>query len=163
MKKRVLVIAMCMILIVSLLSCDIMESDLETPPSAGTETTAGTIDDNDPYTFSSVSELKASIKKDVSMYENQQVTITGTILKSDNNILICETVSFSVNLALMDRYKAEMALKTNPNISIVMLDAKKVTLLETGDHVKIIGTVKISDVEIYLDNCDYEMIKSIYE
>lgn len=36
-------------------------------------------------------------------------------------------------------------------------------LLEDGDYVKISGTVTISDKEIYLDACEYEMIDSIYD
>lgn len=36
-------------------------------------------------------------------------------------------------------------------------------LLEDGDYVKITGTVKISETEIYLDICEYEMIDSIYD
>ena len=50
-----------------------------------------------------------------------------------------------------------------PKITICMSDDKKAVLLDTGDYVNVTGTVKISESEIYLDDCDYEMIKSIYE
>ena len=56
-------------------------------------------------------------------------------------------------------------LKTNQEVVIVdnLSNSKMCVLLDSGDYVKIIGTVKISETEIYLDSCQYEMIESIYD
>lgn len=113
-------------------------------------------DDGDPYTFNTVADLKAAIKKNPEQYENKQVSVEGSIVFNDNRVILSDAVGdggvqFRLN-----------ALKS-PNITIIMTSDKKATLLDDGDYVKIYGTVKISAVEIYLDNCDYEMIKSIYE
>lgn len=145
MKKRILSIALCVILSFSLFSC------IEQDNNVG-ETETVNIDDNDPYTFDTVAELKSAIKKNPGEYENKQVTVEGSIVKNDNQVILSDAVGDG---GVMFRQNA----RKSPNITIIMIDDKKNTLLDDGDYVKIHGTVKISDVEIYLDNCDYEMIK----
>lgn len=149
MKKRILCIALCVILIFSFSSC--RKTD-----NKGTTETTETVDDNDPYTFNTVADLKSAIKKEPSLYEDNQVTVKGSISKMAGGIILTDAVGdggamFSANA------------RTSPNITIIVPDDKKVTLLDSGDRVEIIGTVKISDVEIYLDACDYKIITSIYD
>lgn len=142
MKKTILIIVLCVVLCFSLFSCERPETD--------------TSDTNDPYTFDSVAGLLIAMKKNLDQYENMQVSVEGSILKKDGYIILTDArgdggVAFRAD-----------ALKS-ANITITMSNDQKTTILDDGDYVKISGIVKISDTEIYLDNCDYEMIKSIYE
>ena len=149
MKKRILSIALCVILSFSLFSC------IEQDNNVG-ETETVNIDDNDPYTFDTVAELKSAIKKNPGEYENKQVTVEGSIVKNDNQVILSDAVGDGGAMFRADALRS-------PNITIIITNEKNVTLLDNADYVKIHGTVKISDVEIYLDDCDYEMIKSVYE
>ena len=150
--KRVLILVLCVILILCFVSCELIGDETETE----TETTS-VIDDNDPYTFESVADLIIAIKKYPSQYEDKQITVKGLILKNTDGITLRDKLWDGDSLI------DELNGKKSPQITILMSTETKITLLESGDRVKIIGTIKISDVEIYLDNCEYEMIKSIYE
>ena len=149
MKKRILSIALCAILSFSLFSCGEQDNNVG-------ETETVNIDDNDPYTFDTVADLKSAIKKKPGQYENKQVSVEGSIVIKDNRVILSDAVGDGGAMFRADALRS-------PNITIIMINNKTVTLLDDGDYVKIYGTVKISDAEIYLDNCDYEMIKSIYE
>lgn len=140
MKKRILCIALCVILIFSFSSC---------------RQTEETADDNDPYTFDTVAALKSAIKKDPSL-EEQQVTVKGSILKSEDGIILTD---YSGDGGVMFQVEA----KRHANITVIISEDKKVMLLDSGDYVEIIGIVKISDVDVYLDECDYNIITSIYD
>ena len=61
------------------------------------------------------------------------------------------------------KYHFQQNAKTKPNITIVTPRENMSSLLDDGDYVKIIGMVKISENEIYLDGCNYEMIESVYD
>ena len=148
--KKILFFVLCLILSLSVMSCNQAEI-MET-------TSSTTTDDNDPYTFETVSAAKSAIKKDPSFYENNQIAVKGTILKRDNGIILSDYRGNGKGGAM---FRVE-ALRS-PNITIVMFDKKIEALLEDADYVKISGTVKISDTEIYLDICKYEMIESIYD
>lgn len=145
MKKRILSIALCVILSFGLFSCGEHDNDNTT-----------NIDDNDPYTFDTVAELKSAIKKNPGQYEDKQVSVEGSIVTKENSIILSDAVGDGGAMFRADALRS-------PNITIIIANDKKVTLLDNGDYVKICGAVKISDDEIYLDNCDYEMIKSIYD
>ena len=149
--KRVLIIALCVILIFCFVSCELIDNEVETE----TETTS-VFDDNDPYTFETVADLLTAIKKNFEQYENMQVSVKGSILKKDDCLFLTQLRGDG---GAMFQYEA----LRSTNITITTLNDKAATVLDNGDYVKIFGTVKISDTEIYLDNCEYEMIKSIYE
>lgn len=151
MEKRILSIVLCVILSFSLFSCSEQDKD-----NKNDETEITYIDDSDPYTFDTVADLKAAIKKNPEQYENKQVSVEGSIVFNDNRVILSDAVGNGGVTFRVDALRS-------PNITIIITNDKKVALLDDGDYVKIYGTVKISDVEIYLDNCDYEMIKSIYE
>ena len=155
MKKRILSIALCVVLSFCLSSCDQISSLVGETDTITNETSAP-IDDNDPYTFETVAELKAAIKKYPSQYENAQITVKGTTLRKNGSLHL-------VNGHFGSGMRYELEMLQSPHITISMSDEKLTTLLENGDYVKIIGIVTISDVEVYLDNCNYEMIESIYE
>lgn len=137
MKKRILCIALCLCLsfIFSLSSC------------------------RQTNEFDTVAALKSAIKKDPSL-EEQQVTVKGSIAKSDDGIILTDYIGDS--WAGFD-VKFQVEAKRHTNITIIISEDKKVMLLDSGDYVEIIGTVKISDVDIYLDECDYRIITSIYD
>ena len=147
--KRILSILLCIVFCLGLSAC----SGADTDPAEGT---TATTDDNDPYTFETVAKAKAAIKKESSRYENNRITVKGSVLKRDNVIIISDARGDGGAM-----FRSE-ALRS-PNITIVMADKKMGVLLENGDYVKITGTVKISETEIYLDICEYEMIDSIYD
>lgn len=147
--KKVLSLILCVVLGLSFSACD------QTDTSATSVTTVA-IDDGDPYTFESVAEAKAAIKKEPLRYENSQITVKGSIVHKENSAILS---NLRGSYGAMFRVEALRA----PKITIIMSDKKLVTLLEDGDYVKIIGTVKISHEEIYLDGCEYEMIESIYD
>lgn len=149
--KRILVVSLSFVLCLGLSSCDsVVESSIE-------ETTAS-INNSNPYILDSVASLKAAIKRNLSMYENKRITITGTIVKRDSSIILSDIAPTKDNGGMF-RFDA---LKM-PNITIIFQDDKTTVLLDSGDYVKIFGTVKISNSEIYLDDCEYEIIKSIYD
>lgn len=149
--KRMLIVSLILALCIGLSSCDLLG---ESSTIEGTTTSIY----RDPYVFDSVLNLKATLKNDLSKYENRQITIIGTISKSSDSIILSD-VSPTSNAGVQFRYDA----KKNPHITIIILDNKKAMLLDSGDYVKIYGTVRVSNSEIYLDNCEYEIIKSIYD
>ena len=147
MKKRILSFSLCVILSFSLFSCVEQDNNIG-------ETETANMDDNDPYTFSTVSELKNAIKKNPKHYNNKDITIQGTIMKVDSDTLL---VDFSGStLGAMERY--EIKKDSSRYIAIVIPDDILSAVLETGDYIKLSGTVRISEGEIYLDNCEYTMI-----
>ena len=140
----------------------------EPTDTANTDTTPVTTDDNDPYTFELVQDLKLAIKKNPEMYENKQITVKGSILKTDGKVIVSDAAPLSIDdtfngSTLMAEVEFRKRANANPNIAIVMSKDNTATLLDSGDYVKIIGTVTITNSEVYLGSCTYEMIKSIYE
>ena len=99
---------------------------------------------------------KKRTKKNLDQYENMQVSVKGFVLDIDEHITLTDVPGDG---GVKHRYDA----KNSAKITLIMMNEKKMTVLDEGDHVRISGTVKISDIEIYLDNCDYEMIQSVYE
>ena len=149
--KKILSILLILVLSMNLFACDKPDTN------EISETTATTVD-NDPYTFGSVVKAKDAIKKDPTLYENKQITVDGTVIWKKESLTLSSYRCVGT-FEGMQRYYAYKA----PDIMIVMSDKKMNALLEDGDYVKIIGTVKISETEIYLDSCQYEMIESIYD
>ena len=151
MKKTILNIVLCVILCFTLSACGGHGQKNETEAS-----NTPIININDPYAFDSIANLLTAIKKNLQQYENIQVSVKGYILEINEQLTLTDV---SGKGGAMNRYYA----KKSANIKLFMLDHKTITVLDTGDYVRISGTVKISDTEIYLDSCDYEMIESIYE
>jgi hypothetical protein len=146
--KKILSLMLCVGLVLCFLACGQADS------SSAVQTTVA--DDGDPYTFETVAKAKAAIKKEPVRYESSRITVKGSIVTRDNGIILSD---FRGDGGLM--FIAE-ALRY-PNITIVMSSKKTSALLESGDYVKIIGTVTITETEIYLDDCEYKMIASIYD
>lgn len=147
--KRLMVLCLVVITVVLLVGCG------ETNNISNEASVNSLVDDGDPFTFEKVAELKSAIKKQPSQYEDKQVTVKGGIFEIQDYTALSNICGSGVKFGLE-------ALK-QPYIKIVMSEEVKHSLLEEGDYVKIIGTVKITDDEIYLDNCTYEMIETVYE
>ena len=149
--KKILSIVLCIVLCFVLFSCGEQGKKIETDASD-----IPVINNNDPYTFENIADLLTAIKKNLDQYENMQVSVKGFVLEIDEHITLTDVPGDG---GVKHRHDANNSAK----ITIIMINEKKMTVLDEGDHVRISGTVKISDTEIYLDSCDYEMIKSIYE
>lgn len=111
-------------------------------------------DDGNPFTFSTVSELKNAIKKNPKYYNNKEITIQGTICDRDSGLLLVDFNGSSIGV----KEYAEIRKNSSRYIAIVIPDDVLSAVLETGDYIKLNGTVRISEGEIYLDNCEYTMI-----
>ena len=118
------------------------------------------------YSFNSVFELMTAIKKNPSAYNNKQVKVVGTIYKQkvsgvESKILLDKNSFPSLSSSDIQHYiwKAE-SNEANTLIDIVIADTVMDTVLGTGDYIKLYGTVRISNGEIYLDKCSYDLILS---
>lgn len=138
MKKLFAVIAVIAILLCCLSSC-----------SSNKKT-----EDNSLY-FETVSELLAAIKYDPYKYANKEIQVQGTLCKFESDkitVLFDLSEPLTANNGVQLRYVA----RTSPNIDIVISDEILYTVAESGDYMTVCGIVKISDGEIYLDNCTIE-------
>ena len=163
--KKILSIVLCVVLCFSLFSCKEQgqENEINTPD-------AQIINTDNVHEFDSIANFKSAVKKDAEKYENMQVSVKGVILKNNGKIVIIENKLTEEQLAAINsggefniRFNKEKIIEQSIHIAVIIPNDKKVAILDDGDYVKISGTVKISDTGIYLDNCDYEMIESIYE
>lgn len=111
-------------------------------------------DDGDPFTFSTISELRNAIKKNPTYYNDNKITVTGTILEHDGDILL---VDFNGSSYDAKEY-SEIIRNKRKHIRVVISDDVSVAVLERGDYIKLNGTVRIANGEIYLDNCEYTML-----
>lgn len=117
------------------------------------------------YSFNSVEALMTAIKKNPTEYNNKQVKVVGTVIKTDHEgasyIVDDDGYDFS---SITSNYDVQYSVwkKTQKEqgsiISVVITDDIQYTVVESGDYVKMYGTVKISNGEIYLANCEYSMI-----
>ena len=126
--------------------------------------------DNVTYadSFNSVEELNVAIKKNPTYYNNKRIKVVGTIIKYDNedgNIFDLDTYIVDDNgsdFSTYDEFDFYVWMRYNRNskgiIPIEITDDLQYTVVETGDYVKMYGTVKISNGEIYLTNCEYSII-----
>jgi hypothetical protein len=104
--------------------------------------------------FSTVTDLLAAIKKNVSHYNNKEITVLGTMVKDGDLVgIVNSTILFSANNRSEARYQLN-----NSGININIFDDLQYTVAETGDLVKITGKVVIENGKIYLNNCKCEIV-----
>ena len=110
--------------------------------------------------FASAADLINAVKHNPSYYNGKAVTVKGLILKDYDDIIVG-------NLKGLWSQMSETILRTNilknPNIRVSIEDELQRSVVETGDRIKVYGTVTISDGEVYLDNCEYTMIETYEE
>jgi hypothetical protein len=172
MKKILLLVLFCVALSTCITSCSIALT-IEPACTKPIETeTAGTepvetepIKSEDPYTFSSVNSLVVAIKKKPHEYINKEITVFGTIVHSKEHYTgICDADSteYLSNESGFDvqEYRRYRSWKEdNKGIDIIIGDKLLYACAESGDYVELCGTVIISNGELYLDNCEYEIIR----
>lgn len=119
-------------------------------------------DDTSSYSFNAVDKLLNAIKMKPTEYNNVEVCVVGTMCKSesDNITALVDLEELpSASSGVVFRY----AVRNNPNVTVKIADDIMYTVLETGDYIKICGVVKITNGEIYLDNCTYTIITPVDE
>ncbi|MEE0969612.1 MAG: hypothetical protein U0M06_09600 [Clostridia bacterium] len=118
--------------------------------------------DNVTYSdsFNSVKELNAAIKKNPTYYNNKRIKVVGTIYKDDDDNVIADDNGYDFSAFTHFDYRIWARREENSKgiISIEITDDLQNTVVETGDYVKMYGTVIISNGEIYLTDCEYSMI-----
>ena len=111
------------------------------------------------YEFDSVTALWEAVKKAPSAYTNQNIKVVATVYKDKQGDIVIVDIN-DENLGLLDgSLKTLSFLSKNANIDVKIPNA----FVESGDYIKLYGTVKISNGEIYLDNCQYDMISTVSE
>lgn len=120
--------------------------------------------DNITYSdsFDTVDELMVAIKKHPTEYVGKQVKVVGTILKDEEggSVTLSDVHLDYEDIINAERYNflVHYYSRNYPSIATIIADDVQYTVLETGDYVKMYGTVTISNGEIYLSNCEYSMI-----
>jgi hypothetical protein len=112
--------------------------------------------------MSPIAELRIAIKKNPTEYNNKQATLKGTILKEDGKTILLDyhrsTTSGVTGSGLLFGVRQRAEAKNKPSIEVILSDTIQSYVVESWDYVELTGTVKISDGEIYLDNCQCTII-----
>ena len=149
MKKFFAVLSALALLLCCLSSCSNNQGSdpTNTPPTTV----------SDGVHFGTVSDLLSAIKHDPYHYIDKEIQVKGTLCKfeSDN---IAVLFDLSEALDVKDGVALRYAARKGPNIEITIPDEIMNTVIESGDYIAVTGAVKISDGEIYLDNCTYTFI-----
>ena len=156
MKKllAVLILILCVIPTFHIASC-------KGDPTENSYTSAT---EKDPSSIDTVKELNIAIKKNPNEYADTQISINGTIyIYIDNNgVKTTSLVDYSGDMRGIGGTSFDVVLYSSPKIEIKMSN-DSYSLFETGDYVNIVGTVKISNVTIYLNDCTYTTILTLEE
>ena len=166
---------LCMILSASLCGCitinldgqynDETQTETERVTQVETERATERITVKEPettvqengYSFSTVANLLAAIKANPYKYANQEIQVKGTLCKCEGSgnvssiLALVDTAEPPPTFGVALRYEVEHS----PNINIKITDDILYSVAEHNDYLQITGTVKISNGEIYLDNCTY--------
>ena len=121
------------------------------------------------YSFNSVNSLMTAIQKNPNTYKNKQVKVVGSICYHwyDNSKLdlfdlkTTDEYIFDESYASAKRmFWEEDKYQRGELISVEFKKDALSSFLKDKDYIKLYGTVSIADGEIYLTNCDYELISS---
>ena len=116
------------------------------------------------YSFNSVNELLTAVKDRPWAYNNMQVKVLGTLYNEYFDVCDPYLVDYENGESFPDNIiSGELATyiwmkkkkDANQLIDIILASDTQFTVAESGDSVKMYGTVVISNGEIYLDNCKY--------
>jgi len=120
--------------------------------------------DNITYSdsFNSVYDLLLAIKENPNEYNKKTVKLVGTAIKYDGGTFLIDHSDSEAITPKLSSAKI-LLLKGKKNeakqlIEISVKDDLLYTVLETGDYIKIYGTIKISNGNIILDSCTYELV-----
>ena len=124
------------------------------------------------YYFKSVRELLYAIKHEPDKYNNARIKVIGTIqtgLESTSyDVRLVDYAMTSDNIPTTDgvegRYQFREELdKSASKIEIVIKSEAQYAVAESGDYVKVYGTVKITRDRIFIDDCEYDLIVTLLE
>lgn len=154
MKKfnKICCVILSIVSIIFLTSCK-TEGNNSNEPS--TETT---------QTYSPIKDLIWAVKKNPTEYNNKQITLKGTILKENGKTFLLDYHDYIDSSDLKDSgeitgsnleftYQERNKAKNSTRVKVILLDNIQSYVVESYDYVKITGIVKITNEEIYLDNC----------
>lgn len=160
--KRIIIIALCVSISFCVMSCEI-SFPIETADTTEATEEATSAEKN-TFSFETVNDLLIAIKRNPSNYGNEKITVKGTILKKNDHTAICDlsdvadlspSLEFDVEeYSIYRKYKGN-----NLCMDIVFYDDLSHSVVTTGDYVELCGTVKVSNGEVILDNCECEIIK----
>lgn len=121
------------------------------------------------YFFDSVEALLYAIKREPDKYNGATIKVVGTIYKSLDETLLVDFTATSENVPSSTEVTGDSLLKmyniknSNNRINIMISNDAQYAVAETGDYVKIYGTLKITRDSIYINNCEYDLIASFDE
>ena len=129
------------------------------------------------YYFASVKELLSAVKHEPEKYNNAKVKVLGTLnTKPNESLYDIQLIDFAVDSTTyypnegtfdgnaLDRYSQERKLLLTENkIDINITNDVQFSVAETGDLVKLYGTLTITRSAIYIDNCQYDLIATLGE
>ena len=121
------------------------------------------------YSFDSVSGLMTAIRKNPTAYKNKQVKIVGSICyhwADKNELKLFDLKSsdeyvFNVTYASAQRmFWEEDKYLLGELVGVEFRKDSIYSILKDKDYIKLYGTVRIENGEIYLSDCDFEIISS---
>lgn len=104
--------------------------------------------------FETVSDLLSAIKHDPYNFIDKEVQVKGTLCKFEGDkttVLVEVPDPLAVKDGVVFRYEAI----NSPKINITISDEIMHAVIESGDYITACGIVRISNGEVYLDNCTY--------
>lgn len=114
------------------------------------------------FSFKTVQDLLAAIKKSPYKYIDKRVFVKGTLCKCEKSghlSAILALVDTNEPLPAYNGAELRYQLNINPSINITMVNDVSYTVIEHNDYLRISGIVKISNGEIYLDRCTYKLLQ----
>lgn len=112
--------------------------------------------------FTAVTDLLSAIKRNAEFYNNREIVVVGTIYKSSYGEKETILINSSEELAIEKNGEFNAFNRSEINhidhIDIIISNDLQYTVVETNDLVKITGKVMIKSGEIYLNNCNCEII-----
>ena len=115
------------------------------------------------YEFESVETLVEAIKKAPSEYYNKNVKVLATVYRNDKGSITIFDTSDEYVTNNMSSIEFLIRLNRTVNLDAHISDNMQYAVVASGDFVKLYGTVKTANGEVYLDNCQYDMISSVTE
>ena len=178
MKKRILSVVLCIALPLSFCACEIVNTPTEEtkPQETIVEQYSKEIINTDPkgieyeYFFENVEALKLAMKKDPDKYNNATVKVIGSIVIKDDKCYLIDYTATSTNVPSknassddMEYESWKMLKETSEKIEIIISNDAQYAVSETGDFVKLYGTLRLTRDSIYIGSCEYDLIATLDE
>lgn len=180
----------CLLLILttsfSLFACDDSSNDhheeqeekQEEKQETKTESWSSSLLKSDPsgvqydYYFKSVEDMYDAIKRDPDKYNGKSVKVIGTLYKvpGSSDISLLDYTVTSAAFKSEDNYSPvrivlDMVSRYNSfeKIDVSITSDTQYAVIETGDLVKLYGTIVIDRSGIQFENCEYKLIATLEE